>query len=232
MLFFDFINPYVVYIGYNLLTIVTIYLIFTKKEWILAHQKTIWIVVTILLVYSQIARYFLTFLVGRFTLEEGLPFFVCRISSLFLTFYMFKPVDKVRPLLFFWGATGILGVLVPNGSISNIAMLTETFFIDHYLLAVTPFYLLHINHYKPKFNDALVTTIIFALLLFSFIPLNNLLNADYFYLKDQSVLQYILPGLSQPMFVVIHTIGMFLFFMIYYQIAQAYHNTLMKKRLT
>jgi uncharacterized membrane protein YwaF len=145
---------------------------------------------------------------------------------------MFKPVDKVRPLLYFWGATGILGVLVPNGSISNIAMLTETFFIDHYLLAVTPFYLLHINQYKPKLKDAYVTTLLFALLLFSFIPLNNVLEADYFYLKDQSVLQYVLPGLSQWLFVVIHTIGMFLFFLIYYNIARIYHQNIMKKRLT
>ncbi|MFP4286092.1 MAG: hypothetical protein ACLFRI_00200 [Candidatus Izemoplasmataceae bacterium] len=232
MLFFNFINPYIVYITYNLITILTIYLIFTKKTWILAHQKTIWLIVTILLVYSQIARYFLTFLVGRFTIEEGLPFFVCRISSLFLTFYMFKPKDRFKPLLYFWGATGILGVFVPNGSISNIALLTETFFIDHYLLAVTPFYLLHINQYKPKLNDALITTMVFALVLFIFVPLNTLLNADYFYLKDQSVLQYILPGLSQPMFIIIHTIGMFLFFMIYYSIASYYHHTIMKKRLT
>ena len=55
-----------------------------------------------------------------------------------------------------------------------------------------------------------------ALLLYVFIPINNLIGADYFYLKDQSIFGVIFPGASSFIYATVHYVVVFGFFSLYY----------------
>ncbi len=57
MLYFDFVNPYVVYLFFLFLSVFTVYAIFTYKEFITKHKKKIYLVASVLLIWTQLARY-------------------------------------------------------------------------------------------------------------------------------------------------------------------------------
>ncbi|MCF7925168.1 MAG: YwaF family protein [Candidatus Izimaplasma sp.] len=166
--------------------------------------------------YTQLTRYVFALFRDGFLINESLPFYVCRISSVILLYYFFTKDRRVMPFLFFWGATGLAGIIYPNGPIDNIANLTETFFIDHYLLAITPFYLVLYESYVPTKKDVYKITVLMAIMLYIFIPINYVLNTDYFYLKDQSIFGVLFPNSSSLFFATVHYLVAFGFFYLYY----------------
>lgn len=245
MLLFDFINPWITYLLVLSAFFFSLWAIFNKREFISKHKKTIISVAMVLLVWTQFARYagvffeedttwsflIFNFKVKAFSWGTHLPFYICRLSVVVLLYYTITKDKRVESFLFFWGATGIAGVLYPNSiDIYEIYILTETFFIDHFLLAITPFFLVVYQGYKPSKKDAVKIAIVMFVILSLFIPLNNLITdwintdgvvVDYFYLINQSIVGVIseqLFGGKLPriVFVLIHSIAALGFFSVYY----------------
>ena len=216
MLYFDFINPYIIYAFFVLLAAFTIYAIFNYKIFIDKHKKKILIIVSVLLIWTQLARYIGVIYRDGFDFTHNLPFFMCRLSVLVLLFYTLTGNKRVESFLFYWGATGLAGVIYPNGPIENIANLTETFYIDHFLLAVFPFFLIVYQGYRPSKRDMFMITLLMALLLYAFIPINYIFGSDYFYLSDQSIFGEVFPGVSSFVFATVHYLVVLCFFSIYY----------------
>ena len=216
MLYLDFINPYIVYAFIVLSAAFSIYAIFNYRVFIDRHKKTILLVVSILLIWTQLARYLGVFFKEGFIFTEHLPFYMCRLSVLVLLYYTLTGNKKVESFLFYWGATGLAGVIYPNGPIENIANLTETFYIDHFMLAIMPFFLVVYQGYRPSKKDLFFITGVMAVLLYAFIPINDLIGADYFYLDNQSIIGVMIPGLPSFVFATIHYLVALGFFSIYY----------------
>jgi len=231
MLLFDFMDSYIIYMVFVLGTAFVIYSIFTKTEFINRNKTKIFLVVSILLIWTQIARYigilfdgkevtwsvfFLNFRIDAYSIRSYLPFYMCRLSVLVLLYYALTKDKRVEPFLFFWGATGLAGIIYPNGEVYNIVNLKETFFIDHFFLTITPFFLVVYQGYRPSFKDVLTITGLMALILYIFIPLNPLLDADYFYLADQSIFGDLFPGVSSYVFATVHALAAGVFFSVYY----------------
>ena len=148
MLLFDFINPYITYMLVVLAFVFGVWAIFNKKEFISKHKNTFMNIALILLIWTQFARYagiffeedttwsflIFNFKIKTFSYASHLPFYICRLSVLVLLYYLITKDKRVESFLFYWGATGLAGVIYPNGAIVNIFNLTETFFVDHFLL--------------------------------------------------------------------------------------------------
>ena len=212
MLYFTWPNPHIIYAVIVFLTVFSIRAIFTKQDFIKKNKNSIFIVATVLLVWSQFSRYIGGRLDEGFDITEDLPFFICRLSSVVLTYYVITKDKRVESFLFYWGATGLAGIIYPNGPISNIVNLTETFYIDHFLLTLTPFFLIVYQGYRPSKRDLFTITGVMFAILVAFIPINSLLGADYFYLIDQSVVGILIPGLPSIVFAMLHTMIAFGFF--------------------
>lgn len=241
MLLYDFVNPYIIFMTIVLLFALCARAIFKNKEWINHHKRTIFLIIGILLAWSQIARYigfffdndvtwniwFLNFRIIGFNPLTHLPFYICRLSALVLLYYVITKDKRVESFLFYWGATGLAGVIYPNGDITNIATLTETFYIDHFVLGLTPFFLVVYQGYRPVKKDLLMITLLMLVILLLFIPINLLAGSDYFYTKDQSIFRIMFPHipnevfgffpLSSVLFAVTHTAVAFGFFSLYYR---------------
>lgn len=239
MLLFDFINPYVVFMTIVLAFSFCVYAMFTKHAWIERHKRTILIVVAVLLAWTQVARYigvffqqdqywsigFLNFRILAFEWESHLPFYICRLSVLVLLYYVITKDRKVESFLFYWGATGLAGIIYPNGPIDNIATLTETFYLDHFLLGLTPFFLVLYQGYEPVRRDLFIITGVMFVILAAFIPINLWANqilgldgaVDYFYVSDQSIFGDIFPNQPSIVFVVVHTLVAFGYFSVLYR---------------
>lgn len=230
MLLFDFMDSYIIYTFIVLFSAFSIYVIFTKTAFISKHKKTIFLVASILLIWTQFARYigvvigdgsewsiwFFNFKVDSFSIRTHLPFYMCRLSVLVLLYYVITKDKRVETFLFFWGATGLAGVIYPNGVVDNIVNLKETFFIDHFLLAMTPFYLIVYEGFRPTFKGVLQITGLMAVILLLFIPINHLVGSDYFYLANQSIFGELFPGQSSVVFALVHSLTAGVFFSIYY----------------
>jgi hypothetical integral membrane protein (TIGR02206 family) len=182
------------------------------------HRKKIFIVLSVSLLWTQSARYIWNpnFVQGGFDVTEHLPFYICRFSGLVLLYYALTQDKRVESFLFFWGSTGLAGVLYANGPISNVVNLTETFYIDHFLLAVMPFFLVKVQGYKPIKKDAVIIAAVMFTLLVAFLPINHWLGSDYFYLEDKSIVGVLLPSISSFGFILIHSGVALLYFLGYY----------------
>lgn len=223
MLHFDFVNPYIIYAFFNLVTAYVIYLMFTKKEYISSHKKTILLIVTILLIWTQYVRYIDVILSkSEWSWGAYLPFYMCRVSVVVLLYYTITKDKRVESFLFYWGALGLAGILYPNGPISNIANLTETFYIDHFLLTLTPFFLVGYQGYRPTLKGLFTIVGVMFVMLTAFIPLNQLWDSDYFYLANQSIFGILFPGQPTMVFIIVHCIAAGLFFYGYYSIFKNY----------
>jgi uncharacterized membrane protein YwaF len=230
MLYFDFINPYLMYVITVFTTLFLIWSIFKKRSFIREHKRVILLIVAILLTWTQLARYggvffaegkewsilFLNFRINPFSLSTGLPFYMCRLSVLVLLYYAFTQDKRVESFLFYWGALGLAGVVYPNGEIPNIANLTETFFIDHILLTVIPFFLVVYQGYIPKLKDMIYITVLMFIILCIFIFINPIFNTDYFYVQDQSIFAVLFGRQNSFVFAFVHSIVAMGFFSIYY----------------
>jgi hypothetical integral membrane protein (TIGR02206 family) len=202
---------------------------FLHQDTVKKNEKTIFVVVLILLTWSQLARYGFSLLRDGFHPAEYLPFFICRISSLVLLYYVITKDKRVESFLFYWGATGLAGVIYPNGHISNIANLTETFYIDHFLLGLTPIYLVLFRGFKPNRKNLLQITFFMFVVLLIFIPINNNFGTDFFYTKNQSIFKIVFPNIpdtiygvdvsfSSIIFVIVHTITAYFYFLGIYKL--------------
>lgn len=216
MFYFDFMNPYIIYFFFLFFAVFTVYAMFHFQNFFIRNRKVLLWIVAILLVWSQGMRYLGVAIRYGFDFTDDLPFYICRFSGFILMLYALTGSKKLESFLFYWGATGIAGILYPNGAITNVANLTETFYIDHFLLTVTPFYLVLYQGYKPSFKDVFYITGFMAVVLLVFIPINALLNADYFYLVRQSIVGELFPGLPSIVFILIHCTVAFIFFSAYY----------------
>ncbi len=219
MLFFDFANPYLIYAFFVLLTAYTIRLMFTKKEFITKNMKMILFIVTLLLLWTQYVRYFdILFFRSEFNIAANLPFFICRVSAVVLLYYAITQDKRLEGFLFYWGALGLAGIIYPNGPISNIANVTETFYIDHFLLTLSPFFVIVYKGYKPTLKGLFSIVGVMMVMLFIFVPLNALWGSDYFYLANQSIFGELFPDSSVVAFIIAHCIAAGIFFYGYYTI--------------
>jgi hypothetical integral membrane protein (TIGR02206 family) len=228
MFYFTFADPYIIFAAIVLLFAWSAHVLFAYPDWVRRHEKTILLIVAILLIWSQLARYGFSILRDGFDATDYFPFYICRISSLVLLYYILTKDRRVEAFLFYWGATGLAGVIYPNGAIANVANLTETFYIDHVLLGLTPFYLVMYRGFRPDKENLVRITGVMLVTLLVFIPINEWLGTDYFYTKDQSIFGILFPflpdrvfgldiALSSILFAFAHTAAAYGFFYLYYK---------------
>jgi len=217
---FDFANPYLIYVVYNALVIVTVLSFFRFKGFFQRNETAVLRLSGVVLLYSQVVLYILPLADGRYTL----PFFICRITTLLVLFYFFFGGRFLHAILFFFGSTGLFAVWIPAGPIENIANLTEYYFIGHFFVAVFPFYLVAVKNYRPKRSTAIAMAIGFGVFLAAFIPWNEAMGWNYFFLSHRNPLFDLFSWMNYYVFAVLHAIGLLLWFLILVKIADAYYR--------
>lgn len=222
MIHFDFINPYIVYSFFVLLTAITVRTIFLKGDFIVKQKRVILLIAAVLLIWTQYVRYIDLIFFRDFIPGADLPFYICRLSAVVLLYYVFTLDKRVEGFLFYWGALGLAGIVYPNGPISNISNLTETFYIDHFLLTLSPFFVVVIQGYRPSIKGLISIVGIMAIILLVFIPINEAWNSDYFYLANQSIFGEVFPNQGSVMFIIAHCLAATIFFYGYYSMLKNY----------
>ncbi len=218
MIHMDFISPYIIYALYAGVTAFAIGCLLKKAEFFRLHKPFILATALFAMIYTVLFRYVEPMTAGAFLMRRDLPFYVCRGTSLILLVYFLSRLKPLHHILYFLGGTGIFGVLVPAGPIDNIANLREIYFIEHFLLAIFPFYLLVVERYTPSFKQGVYITVGTLVVLFAFIPINEYMSWPYFFMSNANFFKEFWPSMSWEAFLLLKTLGIFIFIVIYYHL--------------
>lgn len=224
MLYFDFLPPSIIYLLYNVLLFVMLFIIFKFSDFVKTYEKPLLIFILALLIYSHFIRYIHPMLIGTFSYQEHLPFHICRLSGFLLIYTLLFRKTVLIPYVFYLVGTGIWGVFIPNGGIENIPNLNEYFFIDHIIFALTPFYLMSVRQYRPSYKPTYQIPLVIFFIMILFWPINQWLDAGYFHYRDIFIAQRIIPGITPWLFVVLFNVAIFIFLNIYYLLAYIYYE--------
>ncbi len=220
MIRFDFANPYLIYFLYNLLFIATVLALFFFKGFFKRNEEAILRLSGVLLLYSQGVLYIFPLFEGNYTL----PFFICRITTLLVLFYFFFGGKFLHDVLFFFGSTGMFAVWIPAGPIDNIANLREYYFIGHYFVALFPFYLIAVKNYRPTRPTAIAMAVGFGVFLAAFVPVNEAMGWNYFFLSDRNPLFDMFPWMNHYIFAFLHALGLLLWFWLLVKLSDFYYD--------
>ncbi len=221
MILFDFISPHIIYIVYLLLTLLTILSLFYHKEWWVKYHTNIILVWLVLLLYSHIVRYGISIWEGN----PSYPFFPSRIAALSILLYCMFPRKIFQGFVFFIASTSLLPVFLPMGAIDMISLLDETFFIDHYIGAIFPFYLLSIKKYNPQFKAALFTAFFVLITMIIYLILDHFYTlGSYYFMHDGNPVITWFPQINWILYTVLFSFAIFIYYCIYALLGKVYHN--------
>jgi|GEM_PF-1275532 len=228
--------PYILYIFYLGATYLTIRTFLKNPATTGRHRLIIYGTGALLLGHTQYQRYLRPLLDGDFALDQHLPLFICRVAALLLLVYLIfglagGRMKVLRGPIYFFGATALFAVLIPAGPVSGFTELSRTYIIDHYLLAVFPFFLLGVEDYEPNEKAPLYYATGFAAVLALFLIVDTVVGFGYyFFIHESNVLIAHVPGINKITFIPLHALGIYLFFKIMYNVAHRYHDTFKDKR--
>jgi len=220
MFTFDFASPYLIYVVYNAVFFLSVYCLFKKKDSVRKHQGKLLVFAGIILAYTQVVRY----IVPLFEGDLKLPLYVSRLSALLLFFYTLSRKERLHTWLYFWCSTGFLAVLIPAGPIGALGRHDETYFIDHYFIALVPFFLLAAKDYRPSAKKARQALIPLGIIFFTIPFFSVYFQWDYFLFSAEEVFQEVLHTVAFFGFLLLKLCGLYLLFRVSGRLGESYYQ--------
>lgn len=214
-MFLDYFGYYL----YNAITIFVIYLIIFKRDFVIKHKKEVIIAIITLLLYSQFRRYGARLFTPSFHYTiENIPLHFCRMSALMTALYLITKNKIVKGFVYFQAGLGVFSVLIPGGYffIMTQDWRSYTYMVDHFVLAIMPFFLVFIEDYKVNKRDLTISLIYSNVMPIVVLPLALHTNYNAYYVLD-GVFAKDIVGDNQFLIIVLMLFGLTLYnFLMYY----------------
>jgi len=156
---------------------------------------------------------------GTFSLQESLPLYLCRITSILCIFMILKENFSLFEIIYFWGLGGATqALLTPDtGGFQFPHWIYIQFFIAHGGILISIFFMMIAYEYKPNFNSLKRTFKYSYVYLFIVFIINYLVGGNYSYLRTKPLTPTILDYLPKyPYYIPIMVMGMFFIFFVLY----------------
>lgn len=156
---------------------------------------------------------------GTFTLQESLPFYLCRISVILSIIMTWKGSYNVFEVVYFWGLAGATQALL-TPDVSGFTFphwMYIQFFVSHGGIVIAVFFMILAYDYRPTFHSLKKAYKYSMLYLVSISVINHLIHANYSYLSGKPPTSTVLDYLpAYPYYVPIMVIGLLVIcFMLY-----------------
>ena len=167
-----FSNDFTLWVLVNSFFVVTLFMIFSKKELFIKNKRIIMTVAVTLLLTSQYFRYFeeILFGSGEFRLLIGFFHYPCHVGTLFAIIYFIKQNRWTKALAFCFSVGGLVSIVAPGGNIFQYGNTDFTYTIDHMILAILPVFIVVIDGFDPSWKTVRNYTIASVLIVYAFIP--------------------------------------------------------------
>tara|TARA_B100000315_G_C14593817_1_gene597502 strand:+ start:2826 stop:3557 length:732 start_codon:yes stop_codon:yes gene_type:complete len=181
-----------------LFTILVIWLPLYARKLSPKVQDRIGAILGITVMLSYLSWPILEMIGGSFQKELHLPFHLCRFANLALPIVMLNKNYRMYEILFFWGLSGMLqGVLTPDIKEAFPHYHFIRFWLSHQLMIVALIYATVVYKMVPTLKSLWRGFIALNLFLLITIPVNLILDANYFWIcgkpPSASLLDYMGP---------------------------------------
>lgn len=173
-----------------LLTTFFTIILFLRTELIKRNIKSIEKVIIFSTVLLLLIRYYSYYTAGNYT--WFIPLHLCNISMYLLLYYLVKKPKKLQQFLFLYSFFTIGALIYPSVDYDLSNPLLLTFFHDHIILFLVPFYLVIMEGYKPSYKNIKIPFITITIIVIISWPLNYLLNENFFYLTEKPLINLFL----------------------------------------
>lgn len=206
---------------YVLLTIMTLYIITYKKEFIREHRTEILFLFVGLLLYSQYSRYGDRLFTTNFSYDlKDIPMNYCRWSAILVVVYAFTKNKYVAQFLYFQAGFAFFSVIFPGG---DFFMLTQNhralgYIYDHYVIAMMPLFLIFIDGIKPS-KKAMYVSIAYSLIIpFALLPYALASGHNAYYILDGVFIPLVF-GNNQVVISIVYILGTLAYNFVMYKLS-------------
>lgn len=215
-----------VYWVYNAILLFSVYLIVTKRTYIIKHKKEIFVFLITILLYSQYRRYGARLFTPTFEFTiETLPIHFCRFSAVMTLVYLFTKNKIVKGFVYFQAGLGIISVLIPGGYFFTMSYewRSFTYMVDHMILAIMPFFLVFIEDYKVNRRDLIISIAYTVIVPLAVLPWALATDYNAYYVLDGVFLRDIV-GENQVLIMVYMLLVLVLYNFLMYVVGEALQN--------
>lgn len=130
---------------------------------------------------------------GTFSIKEHLPFHLCRFANLAMPIIMIRKNYRVFEIIFFWALSGTFqGVLTPDITQGFPHYHFFRYWFAHQFMIVTLIYAVVVFDMRPTWRSLWRAFVGLNLFFLITIPVNLLLDANYFWICEKPVTPSIL----------------------------------------
>ena len=168
-------------------------MLFVNKSHVRAHRRGITAAVILLIIGQQILMYSSYYFVlgddWGFDASNALPLHISRINSILGLLFLLTKNDKIFRALAMFGLFAWLSFLYPSHVYGVTHPIGISFFINHVVTLLLPFYGIIAYGQKIKTGDSLKVFPWFVLYVAAAYAANMLTGGNYFYLRDKPVFE-------------------------------------------
>ena len=184
-------------------------LFFQFRDQIKENRNRFTRIILIISLGQQILLYTSYFYILQFDLGESLPFHISRVTSLMGILYLLTRNEKLFSVLAFFSMYAWTSFLYPARVYGIIHPLGISFFINHVVTLLLPFYAIYVFEERIHRKDKWKAFGWFMVYLVFVMILNPLVDGNYFYLKYKPILGS-LPNYIYILLVLLFTLMLFL----------------------
>jgi len=156
---------------------------------------------------------------GTYTSKLHLPFHLCRMANLLILIVLVFRSYLAYEVVFFWGLTVIHAVITPDIIQGFPHFHFIRYWLSHQLMIIGILYATFVYDIWPRKESIYVSFISLLLFLLITIPVNLLLDANYFWICGKPPVETILDFFGPwPMYIIVSAILALLHFYFFYYI--------------
>lgn len=167
--------------------ILTGIILLMKKDFVNEHRTLITVIVLIICLIQQIVLYSSYYFIMDFDLAESLPLQISRVNTILVIVYLLTKNKKVFRVLALFGLFAWLSFFYPSRVYGITHPIGWSFFVNHVITLLMPFYGMIAYGEKIKPRDSLKVFPWFVLYVAAAYIVNRMVDGNYFYLKHKPV---------------------------------------------
>lgn len=183
-------------------------LLFRYKDKVKEKRKTITKIILFTSLIQQILLYSSYFFLKEFDLSESLPLHISRINTIIGIFYLLTKKEILFTFLCYFGLSAWASFLYPSRVYGITHPLGISFFINHLITLLLPFYAMIAQGARLRKGDKNTVFKWFLVYLVFVYFFNPLVDGNYFYLKHKPFLKDVSDVIYIP-FVILLTYALF-----------------------
>lgn len=118
-------------------------------------------------------------------LKEGLPLYICRISSLLSIWYLIRKDNRVMDVIFYFSIYALISLFYPMSVYHFLHVNGISYTVNHLMTVLIPIFGAIAYGWKPGWKAFLRASIAFTVYLPVVIVANALTGGNYFYLVNR-----------------------------------------------